>query len=208
MRSAGFWKRSRSVFRRLCALPFIVLVRFYQRCISPFSPPSCRFTPTCSQYALEALRKYGPLKGGWLALRRLARCHPWGGAATTPCRDVAKKTAGARGRPGSRMKAAPPRPAAGFSPQRRGKPPEQKLRSGNDPNRRLFSIRYFNQSFQSHRSQQRAAADSNSSVAWGMPSPASRSLSRRFTSSSRARSSSTTCAVRAFSVVLIAQIWI
>ena len=61
MRSAGFWKRSRSVFRRLCALPFIVLVRFYQLCISPFTPPSCRFTPTCSQYALEALRKYGPV---------------------------------------------------------------------------------------------------------------------------------------------------
>ena len=73
MRSAGFWKRSRSVFRRLCALPFIVLVRFYQR-----------FTPTCSQYALEALRKYGPLKGGWLALRRLARCHPWGGSGYDP----------------------------------------------------------------------------------------------------------------------------
>ena len=84
MRSAGFWKRSRSVFRRLCALPFIVLVRFYQLCISPFTPPSCRFTPTCSQYALEALRKYGPLKGGWLALRRLARCHPWGGSGYDP----------------------------------------------------------------------------------------------------------------------------
>ena len=77
MRSAGFWKRSRSVFRRLCALPFIVLVRFYQLCISPFTPPSCRFTPTCSQYALEALRKYGPLKGGWLALKRISRCHPF-----------------------------------------------------------------------------------------------------------------------------------
>ena len=84
MRSAGFWKRSRSVFRRLCALPFIVLVRFYQLCISPFTPPSCRFPPTCSQYALEALRKYGPLKGGWLALRRLARCHPWGGSGYDP----------------------------------------------------------------------------------------------------------------------------
>ena len=77
MRSAGFWKRSRSVFRRLCALPFIVLVRFYQLCISPFTPPSCRFTPTCSQYALEALRKYGPLKGGWLALKRISRCYPF-----------------------------------------------------------------------------------------------------------------------------------
>lgn len=91
MRSAGFWKRSRSVFRRLCALPFIVLVRFYQLCISPFTPPSCRFTPTCSQYALEALRKYGPLKGGWLACGGSPAAIPGAAAVTTPCRDVAKK---------------------------------------------------------------------------------------------------------------------
>ena len=57
MQSGGFWKRSRSIFKRICALPLIALVKFYQLCISPFTPPSCRFTPTCSQYALEALRK-------------------------------------------------------------------------------------------------------------------------------------------------------
>lgn len=77
MQSAGFWKQSWNTFKRICALPLIALVKFYQLCISPFTPPSCRFTPTCSQYALEALRKYGPLKGLWLTLRRLARCHPW-----------------------------------------------------------------------------------------------------------------------------------
>jgi len=71
-------------FKRLLALPLILLVRFYQLCISPLTPPSCRYTPTCSQYALEALRKYGPLKGTWLALRRLARCHPWGGSGYDP----------------------------------------------------------------------------------------------------------------------------
>ena len=60
MPSAGFWNRSWSIFKRVCAFPLIVLVRFYQLCISPLTPPSCRFTPTCSQYALEALRKYGP----------------------------------------------------------------------------------------------------------------------------------------------------
>jgi len=59
-------------------------IRFYQRCISPFTPPSCRFTPTCSQYAKEALIKHGPLKGTWLALRRLLRCHPWGGSGYDP----------------------------------------------------------------------------------------------------------------------------
>ena len=77
MQSGGFWKRSRSIFKRICALPLIALVKLYQLCISPFTPPSCRFTPTCSQYALEAIEKYGALKGGWLALRRICRCHPF-----------------------------------------------------------------------------------------------------------------------------------
>ena len=62
----------------------ILPIRFYQRCISPLTPPSCRFTPTCSQYAVEALRKYGPIKGSWLALKRLLRCHPWGGSGYDP----------------------------------------------------------------------------------------------------------------------------
>ena len=52
------------------------LIRFYRKNISPLSPPCCRFIPTCSQYALEAVEKYGALKGGWLALRRLSKCHP------------------------------------------------------------------------------------------------------------------------------------
>lgn len=62
----------------------ILFVRIYQRFISPLTPPSCRFTPTCSQYAIEALRKYGPLKGLWLAAKRLLRCHPWGGSGYDP----------------------------------------------------------------------------------------------------------------------------
>ncbi len=53
------------------------LIRFYQKGISPNRPPSCRFSPTCSQYAFEAITKYGALKGGWLALRRLLRCNPF-----------------------------------------------------------------------------------------------------------------------------------
>ncbi len=55
----------------------IKAVRFYQKYISPSRPPCCRFIPTCSQYALEALEKYGALKGGWLALKRILRCHPF-----------------------------------------------------------------------------------------------------------------------------------
>ena len=55
----------------------ILAIRFYQKHISPAFPPSCRFIPTCSQYAVEALTKYGALKGGWLALKRICRCHPF-----------------------------------------------------------------------------------------------------------------------------------
>lgn len=84
MPSARFWSRLPAICKRIAALPLLALVLFYRNCISPFTPPSCRFTPTCSQYALEALRKYGPLKGGWLTLRRLARCHPWGGHGYDP----------------------------------------------------------------------------------------------------------------------------
>ena len=53
------------------------LIRFYQRYISPALPPRCRYIPTCSQYAAQAIEKYGPVRGGWLALRRLLRCHPF-----------------------------------------------------------------------------------------------------------------------------------
>lgn len=63
---------------------FLGLIRFYQLAISPMTQSSCRYTPTCSQYALEAVRKYGPFKGGWLAIKRLARCHPWGGHGYDP----------------------------------------------------------------------------------------------------------------------------
>ncbi len=55
----------------------LALVRFYRRAISPFRPPGCRYTPTCSQYALEAIEKYGALKGGWMAFRRILRCNPF-----------------------------------------------------------------------------------------------------------------------------------
>ena len=58
---------------------FILLlpIKFYQYCISPLNPPTCRYTPTCSQYALEAIEKYGALKGGWMAFRRILRCNPF-----------------------------------------------------------------------------------------------------------------------------------
>lgn len=55
----------------------LVLIRFYRKCISPLFPPCCRFVPTCSQYALEAIEKYGAWKGGKLAVKRLLKCHPF-----------------------------------------------------------------------------------------------------------------------------------
>ena len=63
----------------ILGLPFIALIKIYQWVISPALGPRCRFTPTCSQYALEAFKKYGIFKGGWLTLKRISRCHPWGG---------------------------------------------------------------------------------------------------------------------------------
>ena len=62
----------------------ILPIRFYQKCISPLTPPTCRFTPTCSHYAIEAIRKHGPFKGLALAVWRILRCNPWGGSGYDP----------------------------------------------------------------------------------------------------------------------------
>ena len=62
----------------------LLLIRFYQYAIRPMLPPRCRYTPTCSQYAVEAVSKHGALKGGWLALKRIARCHPFGSSGHDP----------------------------------------------------------------------------------------------------------------------------
>lgn len=73
------------LLKTILSAPFILLIKFYQLCISPLKPaPTCRFTPTCSQYALEAFRKHGPLKGFALSLKRILRCHPWGGSGYDP----------------------------------------------------------------------------------------------------------------------------
>ncbi|MDE5635007.1 MAG: membrane protein insertion efficiency factor YidD [Muribaculaceae bacterium] len=69
---------------RMLASLMSLPVLFYRACISPMLPPSCRFTPTCSQYALEALRRHGPFKGSYLTIRRIMRCHPWGGSGYDP----------------------------------------------------------------------------------------------------------------------------
>jgi putative membrane protein insertion efficiency factor len=69
---------------KLFALPLLGLVWLYRYTISPLLGAPCRFQPTCSEYAVDALRRYGGFKGGWLMLKRIARCHPWGGSGYDP----------------------------------------------------------------------------------------------------------------------------
>jgi putative membrane protein insertion efficiency factor len=64
--------------KKMFSILFIGLIRFYQGVISPLFGAKCRFTPTCSAYGLEAIKKYGPVKGGWLTIKRFLSCHPWG----------------------------------------------------------------------------------------------------------------------------------
>lgn len=70
--------------RQLIVFPLIALVKVYQWFISPIFPATCRYTPTCSAYMLEALHIWGPLKGTWLGLKRIGSCHPWGGHGHDP----------------------------------------------------------------------------------------------------------------------------
>lgn len=70
--------------RKILVALLVAPIRFYRNFISPLTPPACRFTPTCSVYAIEALQKHGPFKGLYLAVCRLLRCHPWGGSGYDP----------------------------------------------------------------------------------------------------------------------------
>ena len=72
------------LLKQILSFPFIVLIRVYQYFISPILGPKCRYTPTCSNYSLEAFKKYGPVKGVWLTVKRISRCHPWGGSGHDP----------------------------------------------------------------------------------------------------------------------------
>jgi len=70
--------------KRIIGFFFIVLIKIYQYFISPITGASCRYTPTCSQYGVEAIKKYGVFKGGWLTIKRIASCNPWGGHGHDP----------------------------------------------------------------------------------------------------------------------------
>jgi len=70
--------------KRFLSCILLLPIYFYRAAISPMFPPSCRYVPTCSQYAIEAIKKHGPFKGLWLAVKRILRCHPWGGGGYDP----------------------------------------------------------------------------------------------------------------------------
>ncbi|MBF03713.1 MAG: membrane protein insertion efficiency factor YidD [Flavobacterium sp.] len=72
------------LLKKILIFPFVFLVRFYQVAISPYTPATCRFQPTCSNYTVEALQKHGLFKGGWLAVKRIVSCHPWGKSGYDP----------------------------------------------------------------------------------------------------------------------------
>lgn len=73
-----------SSFRKIFIFPFVMLVRFYQLAVSPWLGNNCRYSPTCSNYMLEALRTHGLIKGLYLGTKRILRCHPWGGSGYDP----------------------------------------------------------------------------------------------------------------------------
>lgn len=69
---------------KVLGFPFVVMVKIYQWIISPIFPQSCRYTPTCSNYMIEALNEWGPIKGLYLGIKRISSCHPWGGSGYDP----------------------------------------------------------------------------------------------------------------------------
>ncbi|RVU37825.1 membrane protein insertion efficiency factor YidD [Hwanghaeella grinnelliae] len=79
--------KERSSAARLAIWLVLLPIKFYRYVISPLLGPRCRFLPTCSEYAVEAITKHGPIKGGALAVRRIIRCHPWGGSGHDPVPD-------------------------------------------------------------------------------------------------------------------------
>jgi putative membrane protein insertion efficiency factor len=66
------------MLKKIFIFPFVLLIRLYQSAISPFTPSACRFEPTCSSYTMEALQKHGLFFGGYLGIKRIISCHPWG----------------------------------------------------------------------------------------------------------------------------------
>ena len=72
------------MLKKILIFPFVFLIKIYQNIISPLFPPTCRYTPTCSEYSIQSLKKYGLVKGVYLSIKRIVNCHPWGGSGYDP----------------------------------------------------------------------------------------------------------------------------
>ncbi len=72
------------MLKKILVFPLIFLVKIYQSIISPLFPPTCRYKPTCSEYAIQSLKKHGLIKGVFLSIKRVVNCHPWGGSGYDP----------------------------------------------------------------------------------------------------------------------------
>ncbi|MDX1652194.1 MAG: membrane protein insertion efficiency factor YidD [Brumimicrobium sp.] len=79
------------MIKNIVRFPFILLIKLYQWLVSPLLPASCRYTPTCSAYAIEAINTWGVFRGGWLAVKRISSCHPWGGSGHDPVPEKPEK---------------------------------------------------------------------------------------------------------------------
>ncbi|WP_052080730.1 membrane protein insertion efficiency factor YidD [Porphyromonas sp. COT-239 OH1446] len=84
MPSTSVLNRALHALRLLASWMLLLPIYFYKAAISPLFPPACRFTPSCSTYAVEAIKRHGPIKGLWLAIKRILRCNPWGGCGHDP----------------------------------------------------------------------------------------------------------------------------
>ena len=72
------------MIKRILIFPFLAIIWVYQNAISPFTPKTCRYEPSCSSYTKQALQKHGAIKGSWLGIKRIFSCHPWGGSGYDP----------------------------------------------------------------------------------------------------------------------------
>jgi putative membrane protein insertion efficiency factor len=81
-----------SLLKKILAFPLLVIIYLYKYAISPLTPASCRHYPSCSSYSIEALKRHGPLRGGWMSVKRIGSCHPWGSGGIDPVpRIIVKK---------------------------------------------------------------------------------------------------------------------
>jgi len=79
------------LLKKIFAFPFLLIVYIYKYAISPLTPASCRHFPTCSTYSIDAMKIHGPLKGGWMAVKRISSCHPWGSGGIDPVPKIIVK---------------------------------------------------------------------------------------------------------------------